>query len=88
MNCLVCRVVSQTESSSVTTQNGELDKCYIRVKEIGSDYANEYICSVLGNLAQCRFQPGDKVIVTLRFQIFENNGKAYQEVRATEIIKV
>ena len=73
----------------MTTQKGEqLAKCYVRVKEIGGDYADEYVCAVLGNLAQVKYQTGEIVAVTLRFRIFENNGNSYQDVTATEIVKV
>lgn len=89
MNAKICRIVSQTEPSFVTTQKGEqLAKCYVRVKEIGGDYADEYVCAVLGNLAQVKYQTGEIVAVTLRFRIFENNGNSYQDVTATEIVKV
>lgn len=89
MTTLICKVVSQTEPSFVTTQKGEqLAKSYIRLKELGGDYADEYSCAVLGNLAQCRFQPGETVAATLRFRIFENNGNSYQDVTAIDIVKL
>lgn len=89
MNTKICRVVSQTEPSFVTTQKGEqLAKCYVRVKEVGGDFTDEYVCVVLGNLAQVKFEPGDVVIVTMRFRLFENNGNYYQDVTATEILKM
>ena len=75
MEQLICRVVGQTEPGFVTTQKGEqLAKCYIRLKELGGDYAQEYNAAVLGNMAQTRYQAGDVVAVTLRFRLFESNG--------------
>ena len=89
MSAIVCRVISQTECASINTQKGEqMDKCFIRLKEIGGEYSNEYYCAVLGNLAQCLFQDGDKVMVTLKFRLYENNGSLRQDVLATDIIKV
>ncbi len=89
MNTTIFKVVSQTEPSFVTTQKGEqLGKSYIRLKELGGDYADEFNCAVLGNLAQCRFQPGETVAATLRFRIFESNGNSYQDVSATDIVRI
>ena len=89
MNTVICRVVSQTEPSFVTTQKGEqLAKSYLRLKELGGDFADEYCCTVLGNLAQCRFQAGEIVSVALRFRIHESNGNTFQDITATDIVKV
>ena len=89
MQPIICRVVSQTEPVSVTTKNGEqLSKSYVRLKGVGGDYDDEFVCSVLGNLAQVKFLEGDKVVASLRFRIFENNGNIYQDVSATNIFKL
>ena len=89
MQPISCRVVSQTEPVSVTTKNGEqLAKSYVRLKGVGGDYDDEFVCSVLGNLAQVKFLEGDKVVASLRFRIFENNGNIYQDVSATNIFKL
>ena len=42
----------------------------------------------LGNLAGCRFYEGDVVIATLRFSTHEYQGQTFQEVLATDIVKV
>ncbi|MBQ8155161.1 MAG: hypothetical protein IJ082_02420 [Prevotella sp.] len=89
MQPIICRVVSQTEPVSVTTKNGEqLAKSYVRLKGVGGDYDDEFVCSVLGNLAQVKFLEGDNVVASLRFRIFENNGNIYQDVSATNIFKL
>ena len=73
----------------MTTQKGEqLAKCYVRLKDTGGDYADEYVCAVLGNLAQVKFQKGDVVAVALRFRVFENNGNLYQDVSASDIVSI
>ena len=46
------------------------------------------VCTMLGNLAGCRFYEGDVVIATLRFSTHEFQGQAYQEVLATDIVKI
>ena len=43
---------------------------------------------MLGNLAQTRYQKGDKVAVTLRFRLFESNGNLYQDVTVTDMVKL
>ncbi len=61
-----------------------MPKCYVRLKELGNEYADEYIAAVLGNGASVRYQKGEIVSVSLRFQTHEN----YQDVVAQEIVKL
>ena len=85
-------VVSQTEASYVASQKaegGQLAKCVIRLKEFGgSKFGNEYVCTMFGNLAQCKFYEGDLVAASLRFQVHEVNGALYQEVIANDVVKL
>ena len=84
-------VVSQTDASYVASQKaegGQLAKCVIRLREFGgSKFGNEYVCTMFGNLAQCRFYEGDLVAASLRFQVHEVNGAMYQEVIANDVVK-
>ena len=68
--------------------NGQLAKCLIRLRELGSDFEDEYQCTMLGNLAQCRFDAGRTVVAVLRFSTHENNGKVYQDITVKEMIKM
>ncbi len=43
---------------------------------------------MLGNLAACRFYEGDVVLATLRFSTHEYQGQTFQEILATELVKV
>ena len=43
---------------------------------------------MLGNLAVCRFYEGDVVLATLRFSTHEYQGQTFQEILATELVKV
>ena len=43
---------------------------------------------MLGNLVACRFYEGDVVLATLRFSTHEYQGQTFQEVLATELVKV
>ena len=84
-------VVSQTDASYVVSQKaegGQLAKCVIRLREFGgSKFGNEYVCTMFGNLAQCKFYEGDLVAASLRFQVHEVNGAMYQEVIANDVVK-
>ncbi len=84
-------VVSQTDASYVASQKaegGQLAKCVIRLREFGgSKFGNEYVCTMFGNLAQCKFYEGDLVAASLRFQVHEVNGAMYQEVIANDVVK-
>ena len=81
----------QGEAFSVQSskqESGVIQKCNIVLKELGSKFENEYVCAMLGNLAACRFYEGDIVIATLRFSTHEYQGQTFQEILATDLIKV
>ena len=85
----ILKVMAQTEPvyvPSKKTDNGQLAKCYIRLRELGGDYEDEYQCAVLGNLAQCTFAVGTTVVAALRFSTHESNGAWYQDIVANEIV--
>ena len=92
MGAKILRVVRQGEAFSVQSskqESGSLQKCTIVLRELGgSKYENEYVCTMLGNLAGCRFYEGDVVIATLRFSTHDFQGQTYQEILATDIVKL
>ena len=92
METRVLKVVRQGEAFSVQSskqESGQIQKCTIVLKELGgSKFENEYVCTMLGNLAGCRFFDGDVVAATLRFSTHEYQGQVFQEVLATDIVKI
>ena len=92
MGTKILRVVRQGEAFSVQSskqESGSLQKCNIVLRELGgSRYENEYVCAMLGNLVWCRFYEGDVVLATLRFSTHEYQGQTFQEVLATDVVKV
>ena len=92
METKILKVVRQGEAFSVQSAKadaGQIQKCNIVLRELGgSKFENEYVCAMLGNLATCRFYEGDVVIVTLRFSTHEYQGQTFQEILATDIIRV
>lgn len=91
MKTNIFRVVSQGDVTYVASQkaeNGQLAKCVIRLKEFGGKFENEYVCTVFGNLAQCKFSEGDLVIASLRFHVHEVNGSVYQEIVANDVVNL
>ena len=86
------KVVRQGEAFSVQSQKqetGQIQKCTIVLRELGgSKYENEYVCSMLGSLAGCRFYEGDVVAATLRFSTHEYQGQTFQEILATDLVKI
>lgn len=91
MKTTVFKVVTQGTVSYVASQKaegGQLAKCVIRLRELGSSYADEYVCTMLGNLAQCEFLEGDVVAASLRFQVHEANGNLYQDIVVNDVIKL
>ena len=73
---------------SSKSESGTIQKCNIVLRELGGKFENEYVCAMLGNLAACRFYEGDVVVATLRFSTHEYQGQTFQEVLATEIVKL
>ena len=92
MEAKILRVVRQGETFSVQSakaDGGQIRKCNIVLKELGGGkFENEYVCAMLGNLAACRFYEGDVVLATLRFSTHEYQGQTFQEILATEIVKI
>jgi hypothetical protein len=79
----ILKVMAQTEPvyvPSKKTDSGQVAKSMIRLKELGGDYEDEYICAMFGNLALCKFAVGKTVIASLRFQTHESNGSYFQDV--------
>ena len=92
METKILKVVKSGDMFSVKSEkseNGVLNKRNLVLKELGgSKFENEYACTMLGNLASCRFYEGDVVIATLRFSTHEYQGQVFQEILATDIIKI
>ena len=92
MDGKILKVVRQGEAFSVQSQkaeSGQIQKCNIVLKELGgSKFENEYACSMLGNLAGCRFYDGDVVVATMRFSTHEYQGQTFQEITLTDIVKL
>ena len=83
--------MAQTEPVYVPSKksdNGQLAKSMIRLKELGGDYEDEDICTLFGKLALCKFAVGKTVIATLRFQTHESNGSYFQDVVANDIVRI
>jgi hypothetical protein len=88
MKTIICKVSAQTDPVYVPSrkaEGGQVAKSMIRLKELGGDYEDEYICAMFGNLALCKFAAGSTVIASLRFQTHESNGSYFQDVVATDI---
>lgn len=91
MQTKICKVIAQTEPTYVQSkksENGQLAKCYIRLRELGGDYEDEYQCALLGNIALCKFAVGKTVVATLRFSTHEANGAWYQDIVASDIVPI
>ena len=91
METKILKVLAQAEAVYVPSkkqENGQLAKSMIRLKELGGDYEDEYICAMFGNLALCKFAAGKNVIASLRFQTHELNGSVFQDVVANDIINI
>ena len=91
MQTRILKVVAQGEPQYVPskkTESGQVAKCMIQLKELGGDYEDEYICTMFGNLALCKFASGNVVVATLRFQTHESNGTYFQDIVANDIVNI
>ena len=92
METRILKVVRQGETFSVQSQkseSGQIQKCNIVLRELGgSKFENEYVCSMLGQLAGCRFYEGDVVAATMRFSTHEYQGQVFQEILVTDLVKL
>ena len=91
METRILKVVRQGEAFSVQSakaETGQTQKCNIVLKELGGKFENEFVCAMLGSLAACRFYEGDVVVATLRFSTHEYQNQVFQEVLATDIVKL
>ena len=92
METKILKVVRQGEAFYVPSQkaeSGQIQKCNIVLQELGgSKFENEFACTMLGNLAGCRFYEGDVVVATLRFSTHEYQGQVFQEILCTDLVPV
>ena len=82
------KVIHQGEPQQVASQKaegGQLSKCMITLQEWGDKYGDTFVCTLLGNSAQCRWSAGDIVLASLRFSSHEYNGQWYQDITVNEI---
>ena len=71
----------------VQKQDGSsISKCTIVLAETGGKYENTFVCTLLGNAAQCHFFPNDLVWASLRFASREYQGNFYQDITVQDII--
>ena len=91
MQATILKVVKCGEMFSVKSEkseNGQLNKRNLLLKELGGKFENEYAVSLLGNAASLVFYENDVVAATLRFQTREYIGQLFQDITATDIVKL
>ena len=91
MQTTILKVVKCGEMFSVKSEKsegGQLNKRNLVLKELGGKYENEYAASLLGSAASLVFYENDIVAATLRFQTREYNGQVFQDITATDIVKL
>ena len=91
MQTMILKVMAQGEPQYVPskkTESGQVAKCMIRLKALGGDFEDEFICTMFGNLALCKFAPGNVVVAALRFQTHESNGTYYQDIVANDLVPI
>ena len=90
MQTMLLQVVKSGDAFTVKSEkseNGELKKRNLVLKELGGKYESHYVVTALGEQAEQELKAGDLVFATMRFQSREYNGQTYQDIIATELIK-
>lgn len=86
----IFKVIAQGEPQQYQKQDGSvLDKCPITLQEFGAfkDDAT-YAAHLLGEAARQHWQTGDIVAARLRFTVHQYEGRTYQDIFVTGIMKV
>lgn len=87
----IFRIVSCGDMFSVKSEkseNGMLNKRNLVLQELGGKYEDQFVVSLLGNLATCQYYPDDIVYGVLRFQVREYNQQCFQDIVANDLIKI
>ena len=85
------KVTAQSEPFAVQSQkaeSGQLMKCNIVLQELGGQYENRYVATILGEQAKTRFAKDELVVAALRFSTREYNGQMYQDIVVSEIVQI
>ena len=83
----ILKVVQQGQAFAVQStkaENGQVMKCHIVLQELGGKYEDSYVATMLGPVAEKRFEPGQPLAVKLRFSTREYNGQVYQDIVVSE----
>ncbi len=78
------KVISQTEPVTINTKNGPTQKTILVLKEFGTQYADSYVCSLIGE--QQPIAANSLVWACLHFAAREYNGSNYQDITITDIV--
>ena len=85
----ILKVVWQGEPCQVIMKNGEvLKKSCIVLQRPGGEHEESFVATMFGNLAGCRFRPGELVLAVLHFTHHEYNESMFQDVIARDIINL
>ena len=89
MQTKICKVVAQSETiyvQSKKSETGKMAKSIMRLRELGGSYGDEYVCTLLGPIAEYQFDPGQTILAGLRFLTHESGGVYYQDIIANDIV--
>ena len=84
----IYKVVQQSKVFSVQSQkaeNGQVTKCTIVLQEMGGKYENQYVATLLGDMAEIIFTQGEMIVAALHFSAREYNGNLYQDILVTDL---
>lgn len=85
MTTRVMKVVSQTEVAYVPSTKSDTGQMAMSTVCLTSNRDFTIVGTMFGNLATCRFQPGQLVHATFRLSVREHEGRLYQDVVIVDV---
>lgn len=84
----VIRCMEPFEVSSAKSEGGTLRKRVVVLQELGNQYENSYVATMLGAMADCQLYADDLLAASLRFRANDYNNNVYQDVTLEDFRKI
>ncbi len=90
MQTKIFKVVRQAEPALVQSKvsDRQMWKCNIVLREVGGLQADEFVATLSDSDAQTTFRQTELVVASLRFDTHVYQGRTYQDVSVTDIVKL
>lgn len=85
----IFKVISISASRIITTPDGNTSPCRDIVLQLpGNNFSDKITGGLIGSKSELDLHPGDLVAASVRLDVEEYNGRAYQKAKIIEVIKI